>query len=167
MQQVRIIRTGRAASEKSRARIASASFRRAHSNRTHLSLNESSAGKNVFGSARSGSMEAKTQSTGRTRAVETVAVLTSNGSTQLSAEMVRLASTAEHKKLSCTPITSNHSGTIRSFDSMSQTASRFALNAIGICTLHKMKRRLIRWIPDQVMLRAIPSQARRETCLKV
>ena len=92
---------------------------------------------------------------------------TINGSTLLSVETPRNAKNAEQKTLNSMPTTLNRIRIFLNSDLMSQMESHFALNVIGTSILHKMKRRLIRWNPERIYPRAIPSLACRETCLKV
>ena len=90
-----------------------------------------------------------------------------SGSMQSLIETKQPVNNAEHLELRFTLITSSPTKSFQNFALKFQMASRFVFDAIGIYTQHKMKKRLIRWIPKQVMLWAIPSQARWETCLKV
>ncbi len=167
MRQVATILTGNRAQERRNASIASASS--LSGQRSHI--RHSSSGSFAEGSA---SGLVKKDSTGKTihgiesrRGEGIAAAHMLSGFALFSVETWLLAVSVAQRMLNYTRTTSNRIRIFLICASRLITASRFVSSAIGHCILRKMKRRLIRWTPYQMMLGAIPSQARRETCLKV
>jgi len=167
MQQVAIALIGNQVQERKSALTASAFFQSGLRSRIQHSSSASFAGESASGLVKKGSTEKTIQSIERKRGEETVAVLMRNGFVPFLVGTWLLAGSAAQRILNCMRTTSSLIKTILNFVSKLIMDSRFVSSAIGHCMLRKMKRRLIRWNPYQMMLRAIPSQARRETCLKV
>lgn len=167
MHQAAIILIGNKGREKKSVRIARKFFQSGLRSHTHHSSSESFAVRNASGLVKKDSMEKTTQSTERKREEEIAAVLMRNGYGQFSAEIRLRASIAARKTLNCTLTISSLLKILLPCALKSVMDLRSVSSVIGRFMLRKMKRRLIRWNPDQIMLRTIPSQACRETCLKV
>lgn len=167
MKLVSITTTGRAEVEKRNVLFVYALTVNAPRSHIPLFLDGSSAGKSAYDSARNVSTARIIPTTGLKLVAGTGVARTTSGLMRSSVEIKRRAGIAVLAISNCTPITLNRTGIFLSRDLMWKMASRFVSDVIGIPILHKMKTRLIRWIPQQVKLWAIPSQASGETCLKV
>jgi hypothetical protein len=162
-----IIRVGWMAQERSVASIAAAPIQSSQESHILCFLNASFALRIALQKGKNGYTGKITQGIEMMREGGIVVAHTGNGLMRFSIETAGNAVSAARAALNCMRTTSRLGNIILSYVLKSQTDSLSALSVTGTCILHKMKKRLIRWIPYQIMLGAIPSQASGETCLKV